>query len=57
MYHHTSIFARPDEFIPDRWLGDPHFTNDRKEAFQPFGYGPRGCIGKRYAQPFVFNVA
>ncbi|KAK7416664.1 hypothetical protein QQZ08_011930 [Neonectria magnoliae] len=48
-YHNPANFIRPDEFIPERWLGDPLFANDRKEAFQPFSVGPRNCIGKKYA--------
>lgn len=37
-----------DKFIPERWLGDPRFDSDRKDAFQPFSHGPRDCIGKKY---------
>jgi cytochrome P450 len=43
-------FARPEEFIPERWLADTpiEFRNDKREAFQPFMVGPRGCLGKEY---------
>lgn len=41
-------FAMADEFIPERWLGDPRFVSDRKDAFHPFSHGPRDCIGKKY---------
>lgn len=40
-------FANPESFIPERWLNDPRFINDKKEALQPFSYGPRNCIGKK----------
>jgi cytochrome P450 len=42
-------FDRPDEFVPERWLGGlakrlPKF------AYFPFGGGPRLCIGNTFAQ-------
>lgn len=42
-------FRRPDEFLPQRWLGDPEFAGDRREASQPFSIGPRSCIGRQLA--------
>lgn len=39
-------FASPDEFIPERWMGDDRFASDKREAFQPFSVGARNCIGK-----------
>ncbi len=40
-------FARPEAFVPERWLGDteelPRF------AYFPFGGGPRVCIGNHFA--------
>lgn len=39
-------FRNPDSFVPERWLGeDPAYDNDRREAQQPFSYGPRNCLG------------
>ncbi|KAK2771085.1 trichothecene c-15 hydroxylase [Colletotrichum kahawae] len=49
MYHSTSNFSRPDEFIPNRWLDDPQFASDRKECMNVFSFGPRNCIGKNLA--------
>ncbi|POS68852.1 isotrichodermin C-15 hydroxylase [Diaporthe helianthi] len=46
---HPNIFHRPDEFHPERWLGDERFKNDRLDAVTPFGDGPRVCIGKNLA--------
>lgn len=40
-------FENPNEFIPERWLKRGQ-TNPF--AFVPFGFGPRGCIGKRLAE-------
>ncbi|KXJ85762.1 cytochrome P450 [Microdochium bolleyi] len=48
-YHYPGNFAKPDEFCPERWLGDPEFANDHREIFQPFSHGPRDCIGKNLA--------
>lgn len=45
----SANFHRPDEFLPQRWLGDPEFANDRREASQPFSIGPRNCIGRQLA--------
>ncbi|ETS83962.1 hypothetical protein PFICI_05838 [Pestalotiopsis fici W106-1] len=47
LYHLSSNFLCPDEFIPDRWLDDQRFANDCKDAHQPFSYGPRNCIGMK----------
>jgi len=39
-------FPEPDKFLPERF-----FENPKKsvQAFQPFGDGPRKCIGERYS--------
>ncbi|EME39031.1 cytochrome P450 monooxygenase-like protein [Dothistroma septosporum NZE10] len=42
-------FRRPDEFLPQRWLEDPEFANDRRATSQPFSVGPRNCIGRQLA--------
>ncbi|KFA81099.1 hypothetical protein S40288_01033 [Stachybotrys chartarum IBT 40288] len=43
-------FHRPEEFIPERWLGNNgDFASDQRDAYQPFSYGPRSCIGKHLA--------
>lgn len=48
-YHNEKFWALPDEFHPERWLGDPRFANDEREIFQPFHVGPRNCVGKNLA--------
>lgn len=48
MYRSSKNFALPDSFIPERWLGnDERFSNDNKEALQPFAFGPRNCVGRK----------
>jgi len=49
MYRNPSYFSRVDEYIPERWMGDPAFAKDNRAALQPFSYGPRNCIGRNLA--------
>ncbi|KAH7386602.1 isotrichodermin C-15 hydroxylase [Cadophora sp. MPI-SDFR-AT-0126] len=42
-------FVNPKNFFPERWMGDPDSHKDKKKVYQPFSYGPRGCIGKNLA--------
>jgi aspirochlorine biosynthesis cytochrome P450 monooxygenase len=44
-YHSASNFKDPGKFVPERWLGDERYKDDRKDAFKPFSNGPRNCIG------------
>ncbi|MCJ1302888.1 hypothetical protein MMC08_005693, partial [Hypocenomyce scalaris] len=41
-------FGRPDEFIPERWMGEGPAPFDRN-AFLVFSYGPYSCVGKHLA--------
>ena len=43
-------WERPEEFLPERFEeGEKKSAglNDRREALQPFSYGPRNCIGRK----------
>lgn len=39
-------YEEPDEFLPERWLGD---VVQRRFTYMPFGIGPRVCIGQHFA--------
>ena len=43
----TMNFKDPDKFVPERWLDDERYKDDKREAMQPFGIGVRNCIGKQ----------
>ncbi|KAL2860742.1 cytochrome P450 [Aspergillus lucknowensis] len=43
-----SVYARPEEFIPERWYKWPELIRD-KTAFAPFSIGPFNCIGRPVA--------
>lgn len=42
-------FKDADSFIPERWMGDPRYDSDKKQAMQPFSFGARNCLGKNLA--------
>ncbi|KAK2006445.1 cytochrome P450 [Colletotrichum eremochloae] len=50
-FTHPDNWARPTEFIPERWLHpeDPQWKDDKRDVHEPFSYGPRNCIGKNLA--------
>jgi cytochrome P450 len=45
MHRHPKYWKDPEQFLPDRW-DDPNLN---KEAYMPFGTGPRLCIGEHFA--------
>lgn len=48
-YRSPLNFRDPDQFRPERWLGDPYFASDDFAVVQPFIMGPYSCIGKSLA--------
>ncbi|KAH0437092.1 hypothetical protein CcaCcLH18_03960 [Colletotrichum camelliae] len=51
MYHNAKNFSEPEAFIPERWSNGKIDLSDKREAFQPFSFGPRDCIGRQYVLP------
>ncbi|KAI9871700.1 MAG: hypothetical protein M1830_002597 [Pleopsidium flavum] len=50
IHHSTAIWgADADEFRPERW-DDANLTEEQKNAFIPFSYGPRACVGRNVAE-------
>ncbi|RYP10685.1 hypothetical protein DL764_000475 [Monosporascus ibericus] len=49
MYHNDKHFTEPFAYRPERWMGDPRFAGDNRDAFQPFHLGPRNCLGRNLA--------
>jgi len=48
LHRHTALWARPEEFDPERFAPEP--AKDRHRfAYLPFGAGPRVCIGSAFA--------
>lgn len=45
-YRNEELFRRSHEFLPERWLGDSEFKDDKLDALEPFSFGPRNCLGK-----------
>lgn len=49
-YYSEANFRNAKSFVPERWLGtDPAYADDARDAWQPFGYGARDCIGQNMA--------
>ncbi|KAH8648613.1 cytochrome P450 [Xylariales sp. PMI_506] len=50
MSHSPDLFVDPEEFRPERFVGDdPRYKDDRLDAVQPFIVGFRDCVGRNLA--------
>ena len=45
MHSDPAVFPSPDEFIPERWLGD--VTAAMNKSYVPFCRGSRNCLGMK----------
>jgi len=44
-------YPQTDKFIPERWIKeDPQHHKAHPFLTMPFGFGPRMCIGRRFAE-------
>ncbi|PSN42150.1 hypothetical protein C0J52_18992 [Blattella germanica] len=45
-------FPQAKKFIPERWMKNGPFSETKVHPFisMPFGFGPRMCIGRRFAE-------
>ncbi|ROV95668.1 hypothetical protein VMCG_07618 [Cytospora schulzeri] len=49
-YQSPENFKDPELFAPQRWLDeDSTYKEDRRDALQPFSFGPRNCVGQNMA--------
>ncbi|KAI1814036.1 cytochrome P450 [Poronia punctata] len=54
-FRNSEHFGEPDTFSPQRWFSPGHrlheerFSRDNREAFKPFSFGTRDCLGKNLA--------
>ena len=51
-YRSKHNFLYPDEFVPERWLGNSSsapFDGDSRAVLQPFQVGGRNCLGQNIA--------
>lgn len=47
--HSPRNYTDPDDFVPERWLGEERYKDDKREGLNPFSFGPRNCLGKNLA--------
>lgn len=49
LHHNPLWWPRVSEFLPERFLGDDDALRPLKNAWRPFEFGPRACIGTELA--------
>ena len=48
-HRQAKYWSQPDEFRPERWLGDQPPAGCPEHAFLMFSHGPRSCLGQEFA--------
>ncbi|KAL8732667.1 MAG: hypothetical protein Q9166_002643 [cf. Caloplaca sp. 2 TL-2023] len=50
LHRNPAYWIRPDDFLPERWLvGADDPLHPPKDAWRPFEFGPRNCLGQELA--------
>ena len=50
LHRNPTYWVRPDEFVPERWLVGPEDPlHPVKDAWRPFEFGSRNCLGQEVA--------
>ena len=51
LHHNEKYFEAPFKYRPERWMAEKGYEDNKlqREAFVPFGTGPRACIGRYVA--------
>ena len=48
-------FKKCDKYVPERWLGDIEYKDDKRDVVQPFSFGPRSCLGRKYVAIYTIR--
>lgn len=48
-HRYEGNFKHANKFVPERWMGEKEYENDKRNSMQPFSFGPRNCLGKNLA--------